>query len=387
MHQSVKQIPVARPHLGEEEAAAARDAILTGWVTQGPQVEAFESEFASMTGAPFACAVSSCTAALHMALVALGIGDGDEVITVSHSFIATANAIRYTGAKPVFVDIERDSCNIDPERVEAAISPRTRAILAVHQIGHPCDLTRILHIAQHHSIPVIEDAACAVGSAIRMDGSWQMIGKPHGLIACFSFHPRKVLTTGEGGMITTSEPDLLKRFTLLRQHGMTLTDRQRHNSTQVVFEEYPEIGYNYRMTDIQAAIGRVQLRKLPRLVARRRELAARYSEAIATIDGIECLPLRSWETPNFQSYAIRVLPHFSMDRNALMQFLLARGISTRPGIMNAHQEGAHLEHNPVSLPNSEDARNSMLLLPLFPDMTNVEISYIIDELRAVSQQD
>ena len=252
-------IPIALPLLGDEEAEAAREAVLSGWVSQGPQVAAFERDFAALVGAPYACAVSNCTTALHLALVALDVGPGDEVITASHSFIATANCVRYCGATPVFVDIDPDTYNIDPDRVAEAITSRTRAIIAVHQMGMPCDLAALVAIADRHGIALIEDAACAAGSQIRMNGGWDRIGKPHGRIACFSFHPRKVITTGEGGMLTTSDPELDRKFRLLRQHGMSVPDTVRHGSPQVIFEDYLAVGFNYRMTDIQAAVGRKQL--------------------------------------------------------------------------------------------------------------------------------
>jgi dTDP-4-amino-4,6-dideoxygalactose transaminase len=377
-------IPITRPCLGEEEAAAAREAILSGWVTQGPQVAAFEEEFAAYVDAPHACAVSSCTTALHLALLAVGVNPGDEVITVSHSFIATANAIRYCGGRPVFIDIDPRTYNIDPSLLPQAITPRTRAILAVHQVGLPCDLEAVLQIADRHRLPVIEDAACAIGSEIRFRGRWETIGRPHGTIACFSFHPRKVITTGDGGMLTTRDPALDRKFRLLRQHAMSVSDRQRHAAQTVVFEEYEEVGFNYRLTDVQAAIGRVQLRRLPGLLSPRRALAERYSKALADMPGLEAPFVPDYARPNYQSYAMRVAPDYPLGRDALMQTLLQRGISTRRGIMNAHQEPAYAGMPTVRLPRSESARDSVLLLPLYSQMSHEDQDLVLEQLQRVA---
>ena len=373
-------IPVARPLLDEREADAARRVILSGWVTQGPEVAAFEREFAEAIGAPHACAVSSCTTALHLALAVCGVSKGDEVVTVSHSFIATANAIRYCGATPVFVDIQRDTFNMDPALVEAAIGPRTKAILAVHQLGMPCDLAAIVEIGKRRSIPVIEDAACAAGSEIRWNDRWERIGRPRGLSACFSFHPRKLLSTGDGGMLTTADPELDRQFRLLRHHGMSVSDTVRHAASTVIQEEYPVLGYNYRMTDIQAAIGREQLKRLPEIVSRRRALAARYQERLATVPGLRIPSEPDWARTNWQSYAVRVE---AGRQRQIMQRLLDGGISTRRGVMNAHREAAYPDGTwraSGTLRESEAAQETAIMLPLFHQLTETDQDRVIEEL-------
>lgn len=377
-------IPVARPWLGEREAEAARRAILSGWVTQGPEVAAFEREFAEAVGARHACAVSSCTAALHLALLAAGVGPGDEVVTASHSFIATANAVRYCGATPVFVDVQLETFNIDPALVEAALSPRAKALLVVHQLGMPCDLTALLDIAARHGMPVVEDAACATGSEILLGGEWQRIGRPHGVAACFSFHPRKLLSTGDGGMVVTNDAALDAEVRLRRQHGMSVSDTARHASVQVTFEQYSALGYNYRMTDIQAAVGREQLKRLPAMVARRRGLAARYAERLASVPGVVPPFEPLWARSNWQSYAVLLDPR--LDQRTVMQGMLDRGVATRRGVMNAHREPAYPAgswRQAGSLERSERAQETAVLLPLFHEMTESDQDRVIETLEAV----
>lgn len=390
-------IPVARPWMGEEEAEAARRAILSGWVTQGPEVKAFEEEFAAYMGAENACAVSSCTTALHLALKAAGVGLGDEVITVSHSFIATANSVRYCGGVPVFVDIQPDTFNMDPTLVEAAISPHTKAILCVHQIGMPCDLQGILSVAQKHGLKVIEDAACATGSGIFLDDRWQKIGAPHSDAACFSFHPRKLLSTGDGGMITTRHAEWDRNFRLWRQHGMSVPDSVRHNASQVIFEEYRELGYNYRMTDIQAAIGRVQLGRLPQVLVQRRLQAERYNRELAGIPGIGLPSEPAWARSNWQSYCLR-LPR-GVKQVEVMQKMFDAGIATRRGVMCAHREPAYRGKNwrckdgpgecgctpgtCKNLAQSEAAQDGCIILPLFHEMTEEQQGRVISALKQI----
>jgi dTDP-4-amino-4,6-dideoxygalactose transaminase len=318
---------------------------------------------------------------------------GDEVITASHSYIATANSIRYCGAVPVFVDIDPATFNLDPAKIEAAISPRTRAILCVHQMGMPCDLNAILEIGRRHQIRVVEDAACAVGSEIRWHGGWEKIGKPHADVTCFSFHPRKLLTTGDGGMLTTADTEIDRKFRLWRQHGMSMPDTVRHASPMVVFESYPEIGFNYRMTDIQAAVGREQLKRLPEAIARRRELAARYAELLAGIPGLVLPTEPEWARTNWQSYCVR-LPEKANQRS-VMQAMLDEGIATRRGIMCSHLEPAYSEPGTWrcadpsckpggSCPNlveSGRAQNRGVILPFFSQMTEEQQHKVAEALR------
>lgn len=372
-------IPIAMPMLDTAEADAAYQAVRSGWVSQGAQVAAFEREFAALVGATHACAVSNCTAALHLALAGVGVGPGDEVITASHSFIATANCIRYCGATPVFADIVPETYNLDPNAVAGAITDRTRAVLVVHQMGMPCDLPALTALANKHNLVLIEDAACAAGSEIQIDGQWERIGKTRGAVACFSFHPRKVITTGEGGMLTTNDPELDRKFRLLRQHGMSVPDTVRHASAQVIFEDYVIVGYNYRMTDIQAAIGRRQLERLPALVGRRRLLASRYAALLSGIEGLRQPLEPAWARSNWQSYCVR-LPD-RLEQKAVMQSLLDQGISTRRGIMCSHREAPYTAAKQQGLLLSELAQDHCILLPIYAQMTDEEQEYIALALK------
>jgi dTDP-4-amino-4,6-dideoxygalactose transaminase len=379
-------IPVMRPWLGQEEAEAAAEAVASGWVAQGPRVREFEEAFAAAIGTPHAVAVSSCTTALHLALIAARIGPGDEVIVPSLSFIATANAVRYVGAQPVFADVDLATQNLVPQTVEPHLTDRTRAVILVDQAGVPADLDAIRALCDPLQVTVIEDAACAVGSTYR--------GRPAGagaVLSAFSFHPRKLLTTGEGGMLTTWDGSIAARLRRLREHGMDISAADRHRSQQPVIEHYTEVGFNYRMTDIQAAIGLVQLRKLPQMVARRRGIARRYQELLSGITGLVTADDPPYGETNYQSFWT-LLPEESMvGRDGLLRLLAEAGISARRGIMAAHLEPAYAGAKP-SLPVTELLTARSLILPLFHQMTqeqqeqvvSVVTSALLNSTRAMS---
>ncbi|HLH34934.1 MAG TPA: DegT/DnrJ/EryC1/StrS family aminotransferase [Alloacidobacterium sp.] len=374
----INTIPVARPYIGEEEEGAVIDVLRSGWITQGPRVAEFEKRFCEYVGCGHAVAVSSCTTALHLAMLACGIQPGDEVICPSLSFIATANAIAYVGATPVFGDIDPDTYNLSAESVESLITARTKAILVVHQIGLPAEMNALLAVAAKHNLIVIEDAACAIGS--HYDG--ELIGRPLGTVACFSFHPRKILTTGEGGMITTNDPELAERLRRLRQHAMSMSDMARHNSSKVTVETYDEVGFNFRMTDMQAAIGMVQLDRLPEMLDRRRYLAARYYEGLGEIQALQLPVVPDNCVHNFQSYMVRILGPAASNRDAIMQALLEKGISTRRAIMAIHRERPY-QNTSAILPVTDCVTDTGVILPLFYQMTESQQDQVIDAIQGL----
>lgn len=372
------RVNVMRPWLGAEEIAAVTEVIESGWVAQGPRVAAFEEAFRDKQQAEHAVAVSNCTTALHLALKVVGVVSGDDVVVPSFSFIATANAPTYLGANPVFADVDPITGNLTAETVEAALTPRTRAVIAVDQGGVPVDLDAIRALCDPRGIVVVEDAACGAGSTYK--------GRPVGAgaeIAAWSFHPRKILTTGEGGMITTSRADWAQRARTLREHAMSASAAARHASVVAPKEEYAEIGFNYRMTDLQAAVGLVQLARLDEVVQRRRKIASVYAEAISQIEGLRAVEDPSHGTANFQSFWVEVGPGYPLDREGLLAALGEADVSARRGIMAAHLEPAYA-HVEADLPVTERLTDNTLILPVFHQMTDDEQARVIDVLRTQS---
>lgn len=381
-------IPIIIPVFGPEEQAAAAQTIASGWVVQGPQVQAFEQALAQAVQADHAVVVSSATAGLHLALQVAGVSRGDDVLVPSLSFIATTNAVWMVGANPVFVDVAPDCPNITAETLAAAWTTGTRAVIAVHQLGLPLQRAAIAALCSERGAVLIDDAACAIGSLHQ--------GEPVGKgaeLAVFSFHPRKVITTGEGGAITTTRADWAQRLRLLRQHGMTVAPAERHQTGAT--EVYAEPGWNYRMTDLQAAVGVEQLKKLTAIVDRRRHLAQRYDELLSDVWDVAPLAPRADDVWNAQTYCLCVAPDgrdagpaldTSARRNRVLAFLHARQIGARRGILAAHLEPAWRNHPRGALPCSEAWAAQSLALPLHHYLTDEEQRYVVETLREALNQ-
>jgi dTDP-4-amino-4,6-dideoxygalactose transaminase len=387
------KIPITKPYFGEEEKKAVVGPLETGWVVQGPNVKEFESGICSYTGSSFAKATTSCTTALHLSLLACGVGAGDEVILPSFTFVASANAIESTGARPVFVDIELPSMNIHAKAAAEAVTGRTKAIMPVHLFGLCADMDPILRLARERGLAVIEDAACGIGGFYRGRHAGTM-----GAAGCLSFHPRKSITTGEGGMVLTDDPDLDRRIEVMRDHGAAVTDAVRHSSGAALLPSYALLGYNYRMTDMQGAIGVEQLKKLPRIIEEKRRLASRYSEELSELEWISTPVAPDGYDHGFQSYvclfAPRPLgPKTSPDeiermngaRNAVMAELAGAGIATRQGTHAVHTLDYYKEKyglRAMDFPNSFAADRLSIAIPLYPGMTESEQDAVIEALRA-----
>lgn len=374
----MERINVMKPWLGAEEAAALAEVIDSGWVAQGPRVAAFEAAFAAAVQAPHAVATSNCTTALHLALVVAGMGPGDDVVVPSFSFIATSNAATYVGANPVFADVDPVTGNLTVQTIAAALTGRTRAVILPDQGGLPADLDAVRALCDPRGITVIEDAACGAGSDYRE----RPVGSGAELTA-WSFHPRKILTTGEGGMLTCARPEHAERARRLREHAMSVSAARRSESILAPTEEYGEIGFNYRMTDLQAAVGLVQLGRLEEIVRRRRELAAVYAKQLSAVPGLRACADPPYGRTNFQSYWVEIGPGSGTTRDALLAALASAGISARRGIMAAHLEPAYRNRGGSSqpLPVTERLTATTLILPLYHQMTESDQARVVDVVR------
>jgi perosamine synthetase len=370
-------IAFSRPFLGIEEEVAAAAAIRSGWVVGGPRLVEFENRFAALCEVEHAIAVSSWTTGSFLVLKVMGVGPGDEVIVPSLTFIASVNVIAHCGAQPVFADVDPLTYNINPDDVARKVNSRTKAILPVDQIGLPCEIDRILAIAQKRGLMVIQDCACSVGSRFR----GRIVGS-FAPVSVFSLHARKVVTTGEGGMIVTNDANLARRLRLLRHQGMSLTDFERTLSDPTRFETYPEIGYNFRMTDIQAAIGLCQLDRLDNLIDRRTQIARRYIAELSTSELLDPPYVPDYATPNWQSFQVRVKSGNSLDRNGLMKALHAQGIATRRGVMASHLEPPYKAQG-VYLPATEAAAAQCLQLPIHAAMDSTQVDTVLAALDRV----
>jgi len=369
-------IPIARPVLGDAELEAVRRPLASGWLTQGPEVAAFEREFAESVGAPHACAVSNCTTALHLALRAAGVGPGDEVIVPAFTWIATANVVLYCGATPVFVDIDPATFNLDPAKVAAKVNARTKAIIAVHLFGLCADMDAIAQAAP--GVPIIEDAACAAGAAYK--------GRPAGtlgLAAAFSFHPRKSITTGEGGMVTTADDRLARRVNSLRNHGAEISEEARHVAPKpYVLSDFNLLGFNYRMTDLQGAVGLVQLGKLDRYIDERQRWADYYRRELAGLKWLRMPDVPAGWRHGWQSFVCTV----QGGRNDVMESLMQAGINTRPGTHAVHMLRYYRERFGLQagdFPAARDADARSMAIPLHNRMSEDDYRRVVRALREI----
>lgn len=390
------KIPIARTSLTDAEITSVLEPLRSGWLVQGPKVREFEEKWSAFTGAKHSIAVTSCTTALHLSLAALGFGPGDEAIVPAFTWVSTANVVEHLGGTVVFCDIDLDTFNIDPAKIEAKITAKTKAILPVHLFGLAADMQAINAIAKQHKLWVVEDAACGFGS--RYQG--QHVGSL-GNTGCFSFHPRKAITTGEGGMITTQSPELADKLRRLRDHGAAMSDLQRHlGAKPYLLADHPDAGYNQRMTDLQAALGSAQMDRAADIVTERQRLAARYDQAFADLDWLQTPATRQGDVHGYQSYPCLFQPEHAKAaaqsantaeikaikaaRNSWMEQLQQQGISTRPATHAVHMLAffkKKYQLKPEDFPNAFAANDCSISLPLFHGMTEAEQDFVIDRAR------
>ena len=375
-------IQIAKPDTGEEEWQALRGPLESGWLTQGPQVAAFEKAFAARHGAKHALAATSCTTALHLILAAMEIGPGDEVIVPAFTWVATANVVLYCGATPVFVDVDRQSFNLDPALLAAKITPRTKAIVAVHLFGQCADMDAIAKAAP--GIPIIEDAAGAAGAAYRGRHAGTL-----GVAAAFSFHPRKSITTGEGGMVTTADARLAVRVDSLRNHGADISEEQRHVAPKpYILADFNLVGFNYRMTDLQGAVGLVQLAKLDRYIDERQKWADFYARELRGIAWLRTPEVPAGDRHGWQSYVCMVdEAKAGIARNEIMDRLMQKGINTRPGTHAVHMLGYYRKKyglKPEDFPGARDCDRYSMAIPLHNRMTEDDFRYVARALREIA---
>ncbi len=374
-----RNILISRPDTGEEEWKALHEPLMSGWLTQGPKVEAFEKAFAKRHGVQFAVATSSCTTALHLILVALGIGAGDEVIVPAFTWVATANVVLYCGATPVFVDVDRTTFNIDPRELSKKINSRTKAVIPVHLFGLCADMDAIAQAAP--GIPLIEDAACASGSEYKDRPAGSL-----GTMGAFSFHPRKSITTGEGGMITTNHGALAAKINALKNHGASIPEEHRHQgSLPYALPDFNLLGFNYRMTDLQGAVGMVQLSKLDRYIKERQRWADFYKKELENISWLRTPSVPHGYSHGWQAYVCYIDESRSRTpRNRIMEMLHAKGVQTRPGTHAVHMLGLYRERlgiQPGDFPVARDCDRYTMAIPLHNRMTPEDYEFVVKTIK------
>lgn len=375
-------LPYALPLLGEEEKREVMKVLESGWITTGPRTFEFEKEIAAYVGAPHAIALSSCTAALHVSLAALGIGEGDEVVTSTLTFCSTANVVLHLNARPVFTDVERDTLTMDPSQLERKITPRTKAIVPVHYAGHPCRMDEIGAIARAKGIPIVEDAAHAIGATYN--------GKKIGTLSeasCFSFYAIKNITTGEGGAVTLGDEKLASKIRLYSLHGMSKDAWKRYTSAGSWYYEVLYPGFKYNMTDIQSALGLCQLKKLETFLAMRRELASLYDEAFSAVDEITTLAVQSGATHARHLYPILLnLERLNIDRAGFIEELKAENIGTTVNFVPVHMHPYYRDtfgYERGDFPVAEDVFLRLISLPLYPKMSRHDAQDVVEAVKKV----